>query len=165
MESLLFDILVLNRSVPVSFIFKMSREPVPLVKLPAELIIKILSLLLPDNVRSLRYVIIACRKTDHEILCTVAEQALNSQRMWLLNRWYGIWEETQAKRKSDPGQRLVVHENDLSNVQPIAERVIGKQYVQDTEVVDECDKWVSSYAIPRFLSIKVEDQTTHTYEY
>lgn len=113
----------------------MSCKSSPFVDLPTELTIKILSFLLPDNVRTLRHTIVACHKTDHEALCGVAEQLLNNQRTWLSNRFDKIYEGIQATQTHS--------KYDHSRLRSIAKDIVGKQYVKDTEVIRECDSWVS----------------------
>lgn len=113
----------------------MSRESSPFVDLSTELTVKILSLLLPDNVRALRYVIIACYRTDHKSLYTVAEQILNNQRTWLLDRFDKIYEGTQAAQ--------TYSKYNHTRLKSITKSIVGRQYVKDTEVIHECDNWVS----------------------
>lgn len=122
----------------VSIGIEMSHTSLSFANLPVELTTKILSYLAPDNVRSLRYVIIACRGTNHEALCGAAEHILDSQRTWLLDRWNQVYEEQQANSRID-SERLL-------SLKSIAERIIGKQYVEATEVVDRSDHWVSLLA-------------------
>lgn len=127
----------------------MFRKSTSFADLPVELTTKTLFFLLPDNVRALRYVIVACHNTDHEILCTIAQHVLNSQRKWLLDRWDPIFRETQAVSKTNLEQ--------ASSLQSIAKQIIGKQYVEDTELINKADDWVSlctSFTYIRDLSQK-----------
>lgn len=107
-------------------------------KLPIELLIEILSQLVPYNVRELRYLVLACPRSSHQIVGTAAEIVLQNQRVWLLDRWWKIY------------KTLPILPEAVLDVRPVAELVIGKQYVESGPV-DERDAWVS-VAMYRFLS-------------
>lgn len=115
----------------------MSATRLTLADLPAELLFEILSFFVPEDTRTLRYVIIACHNTDHQPLHTAAEKILQSQRAWLLDRWYKIHAKTKVIPQAPP------------DIESIAERIIGKQYVEATEVVDPSDYWVSDDSAKR----------------
>lgn len=114
--------------------------------LPPEVLIKILSFLLPDAIRALRYVILACRHTDHKILRNVANELLEDQRTWLLDRWRKIPLTTSTRWPEGPPP----------GIELIAEQVIGKQYVDSEEIIDDEDHWVS-LTFPHRLLLRREE--------
>lgn len=136
----------------------MSPSEISLTKLPTELLSKILSFLLPDDFRTLRYVILACHDTDHKILGFVADQLLEDQRTWLLGRWRKLHADTPVLSGSPAG------------IEKWAEQIIGKQYLDtaedknEAEVINESDKWVShlTSSLVVWLRTEVSKLTRYT---
>ena len=117
---------------------EMSPEPVSFSSLPDELLPRIFSFFGPEDTRTLRYVTIACHNTNHEsLIYAAAENALQDQCAWLLDRWQRIHAKTSLPLGAPPGIELT------------AEQLTGKQYVKAAEVIDEADHWVSFYAALR----------------
>lgn len=99
-------------------------------KLPSELLLKIVSCFIPYDVRTLRYIIIACKDSNRNRLRIAAERVLEDQKAWLLDRWKKI----PAKTPAHPGSSY--------DLMAISEAYIGKQYVR-RETIHKSDKWVS----------------------
>ena len=124
-------IIALLYIAPVHISCEMSHKHISLGTFPTELLCRILSTFGPEDIRTLRYITVACLNTDHRNLSMAAEKVLQDQQTWLLDRWRKIYAETS------------VHSEAPAGIESIAEQVIGKQYVKEEEVIDDSDHWVS----------------------
>lgn len=106
--------------------------------LPPEILLRILSFFDLDDIRELRNVIAASYQTNHQDLYAAAVRVLQDRRTWLLNRWQKVHENTPVLEEAPPGIEL------------IAERIIGKQFARENEIMSEGDQWVSVTTICYF---------------
>lgn len=104
----------------------------PLLRLPAEILIRVFSFFDPlTDIKALRRTIIAFRGIDFQHFRGIAEHVLQKQRDELLRAWRESRAEPLASSIS-AGDKVL---------DGIAEELIGKQYVRDSEDI-ESDHWV-----------------------
>lgn len=68
-----------------------------------------------------------------EFNIAMRNKILTSQRTWLLDRQEKICKETQAKDN--------VGSDALLSLELITKPIVAKQYVEDTQVMDQSDNW------------------------
>ena len=111
----------------------MGTHQIPILRLQTEILIRIFSLFDPlTDIRLLRQVIAACNGTEAQRICDITECILQNQRDELLKAWRELRAESLASSIS-AGDKVL---------DGIAEELIGKQYVRDSEDIDG-DHWVT----------------------